>query len=88
MRGRLKFVFWLDVALLLSVCALETVPFTGLIVHEWLGLAMVAMILVHVLLSWSWVASSTRKLFREAGSHARVTYPLNLCLFAFMSGLI
>jgi hypothetical protein len=29
---------------------LQTVPFTGLIIHEWLGLAMVAMVFAHLLL--------------------------------------
>jgi hypothetical protein len=45
MPSRLQAVFWLDATLLLSVCALETVPFTGLILHEWLDLAFIAMML-------------------------------------------
>jgi hypothetical protein len=32
---RLKTTFWLDVTLLVSVGALQTVSFTGLVVHEW-----------------------------------------------------
>ena len=42
---RLKVTFWLDMAMLVSVCALQTVRFTGLALHEWLGLAIVAMVL-------------------------------------------
>jgi hypothetical protein len=56
--SRLQVVFWLDAILLISVCALETVPFTGMIAHEWLGLAVAGMIVVH-LLSWAWIASMT-----------------------------
>ena len=44
-KWRLKTTFWLDVALLIAVCALQTVRFTGLVIHEWLGLAIVGMIL-------------------------------------------
>lgn len=28
---------------------------------EWLGLAMVAMVLIHLLLAWGWIASQTRR---------------------------
>lgn len=84
---RLKATFWLDVALLLFFCALETVPFTGLVIHEWLGLALVIMIFAHLLLSWSWIASQTRGLFRRPG-RARINYVLNLSLFAAMTALI
>ena len=62
-QWRLKMTFWLDVTLLVSVCALQTVSFTGLVLHEWLGLAMVGMVLAHLLLAWSWIASQSRRLF-------------------------
>lgn len=85
---RLRIMFWLDVSLLLSVCALETVPFTGLILHEWLGLALVGMALAHLLLSWSWIAAHSRGLFTRQSARARINYLLNLSLFAGMTALI
>src|SRR5262249_38216540 len=54
-QSRLKITFWLDIALLVSVCALQTVSFTGLFLHEWLGLAMIAMVLAHLLFAWTWI---------------------------------
>ena len=80
-QWRLKTIFGLDVALLFSVCALQTVRFTGLIVHEWLGLAMVAMVLAHLLFSWSWIASLSRRFFAVLSARARVNYFLNLSFF-------
>ena len=74
--------FWLDVTLLVSVCALQTVPFTGLVVHEWLGLAMVGMVLAHLLLAWSWIASQSRRLLAWQSLRACINYLLNLTLFA------
>ena len=65
-QWRLKTTFWLDVALLVSICALQTVRFTGLVLHEWLGLAMVGMVLAHLLFSWSWIASLSRVTHRMA----------------------
>jgi hypothetical protein len=87
-QWRLKTTFWLDVTLMVSVCALQTVPFTGLVVHEWLGLAMVAMVFAHLLLSWSWIASLSRRLFAMQTLRARINYLLNLTLFAAMTAVI
>ena len=87
-RWRLRTTFWLDVTLLLSVCALETVPFTGLILHEWIGLVMVGMVLAHLLLSWSWIASQTRRFFARQSARARINYLLNLILFACITAVI
>jgi hypothetical protein len=42
-QWRLRTTFWLDVALLVSVCVLQTVRLTGLVLHEWLGLVIVVM---------------------------------------------
>jgi cytochrome b len=93
MLPRLKVVFCLDMTLLISFCALEQVPFTGMVVHEWLGLAVAVMIVVHLLLSWTWVASNTRRLITGASSRTRINYILNACLFgcftvAIFSGVL
>lgn len=84
---RLRATFWLDAGLLLAFAALETVPFTGLVLHEWLGLAIVAMILAHLLLSWPWIATNTRR-FTSGSTRTRVNYLINLALFASMTVLI
>lgn len=84
---RLKTTFWLDAILLVSVCALHIVPFTGLFVHEWLGLFMVGMVFTHLLLSWSWIASQSKRLF-AISARARINYVLNLSLFATITAVI
>lgn len=86
--SRLKMAFWLDIGLLISVCALEQIPFTGAMVHEWLGLAFGAMIVVHLLFSWSWIASQTRQMFPVRSGRTLVNYVLNLCLFACVTAVI
>src|SRR5215471_8469190 len=79
---RLRVTFWLDVTLLVSLCALQSVGFTGLVVHEWLGLALVGMVLAHLLFAWSWIASQSRRLVTLQPLRARINYLLNLVLFA------
>jgi cytochrome b len=86
--ARLKVAFCLDLALLVSICALEQIPFTGAIVHEWLGLAFAAMVVWHLLLSWSWISSQTRQLFPIESARTLVNYLLNLSLFACVTAVI
>jgi len=88
MPSRLQIVFWLDVTLLLSFCALEQVPFTGMIVHEWLGIVLTGMIVAHLLLSWTWIASTTQRLTTGTSHRTRFNYLLNLSLFACTTAVI
>ena len=85
---RFTMTFWLDVTMLLSICALQTVRFTGLVLHEWLGLATVAMVLAHLLFAWSWIGSQSRRLFTSLSIRARTNYVLNLALFAAITAVI
>lgn len=87
-QWRLKAMFWLDATLLVSVCALQTVSFTGLVLHEWLGLAMVGLVLAHLLLAWSWIASESRSFFGRQSARERINYLLNLGLFASVTAVI
>ena len=86
-RWRLKTTLWLDVTLLVSVCALPNVSFTGLVLHEWLGLAMVGMVFAHLLIAWSWIATQSRRLFAQS-ARERVNYFLNLSLFGAVAAAI
>src|SRR5262245_32358384 len=87
-QWRLKITFWRDVTRLLSVCLLQTCSFTGLVLHEWLGLALVGMVLAHLLLAWSWIATQSRRLFAVKSVRARINYFLNLGLFAGVTAVI
>jgi hypothetical protein len=87
-QGRLKTAFWLDVALLISVSALQTVRFTGLVIHEWLGLALVLIVFAHLVFAWSWIASNSRRLFTAMTLRSRINYLLNLLLFAAVTAVI
>jgi cytochrome b561 len=86
--GRLKITFWLDMAMLVSICALQTVRFTGLLIHEWLGLTIVGMVFAHLLFAWSWIASQSRRFLNLPSIRARFNYLLNLTLFAAVTAVI
>jgi len=87
-QWRLKFTLWLDVTLLVSVCAMQNVAVTGLVLHEWIGLAMIAMVFTHLLLAWGWIATQSLRLFAVQSARERINYALNLCLFACVTAVI
>lgn len=61
---------------------------TGLAIHEWLGLAVGATIITHLLLHWSWIVGVTRRLFGNVSWGARVNYLLNTLLFVAFTAVI
>lgn len=70
-----------DVAIFL-VFLIATAPrFSGIPLHEWLGIAFGAAIVTHLLLHWDWLVVVTRRFFTKAAQHHRLNYVLNALLF-------
>ena len=68
---------------------------TGFVIHEWLGLAFVLLVALHLALSWGWVPLMLRRLFSlgKSDGRIRINALLNVTLFVMMtvatvSGLI
>jgi hypothetical protein len=59
-----------------------------LAVHEWLGIGCAALVIVHLLLNWQWIVSTTKKLFAPAHWQTRLGYVLNVALFVDVTLLI
>lgn len=76
--------FAIDVALFGLILLLLSPRLTGLPVHEWLGLALGIPVLVHLLLSWSWIARATLSVPVRTGWRHRINYVLNGLLFALV----
>jgi len=82
-----------DLVFLVAFLASIEVKGTGLVIHEWLGVGILAFILVHVLLHWNWVTAVTKKFFRKLVAEPRLNYIVDLLIFiAFItiifSGLV
>ncbi len=54
---------------------------TGVPVHEWLGTAFGAAILVHLLLHWKWIVNVTQRFLKKLPSQVRINSLLNMLLF-------
>jgi len=70
-----------DIVIFLIFLVVEAPKFSGLPAHEWLGIAIGAGALTHVLLHFSWVIEISKRFFGKAQTIARVNYVLNLVLF-------
>jgi len=75
---------FLDIALALAFVVVMEQRFTGLTLHELIGVAFGVGLLVHIVLHWRWILSITRRFFQKPLHPSRFNYALNLLLFADM----
>ena len=82
--ARTRLDFWFDAILLLGFTLAYSYGFTGIAIHEWLGIGLGAPLLLHVTLHWDWVIRTTRKLLSPRG-HDKVIWLVNLALLVAMT---
>src|SRR5689334_13416008 len=61
----------IDIILALSFLALMSVNLTGLLIHEWWGVALIVLVIVHLLSQWDWTISSSRTFFSRLTQRIR-----------------
>lgn len=87
------FVFSLDALLLVLSLVLMAPRATGLALHEWIGIALLLPLLVHLLLSWRWIVTALQRALRPPRRRDTVNLALNALLFVstvvvIVSGLV
>jgi len=88
MTNRTAFLICLDTAMLLLVCVLEPIKFTGLAWHQWLGFALCPLVLLHVVIQWQWFVTQFQGMGRSGGYPVRLSALLNLALFVLMAAVL
>lgn len=78
---RTKFLLILDTLLFLAMAVLLEPRFAGLAIHEWLGLAVLPPIILHILLAWPWIGTLAVRLRAKGAWRLRVNVFLNSLLF-------
>lgn len=56
----------LDSSMLAFFAVLMSWRLTGVVLHEWIGMALIAMILVHLVVHWGWVEARVAAMLRPA----------------------
>lgn len=72
----------LDVTMLIAFLFLMEPWATGLYLHEWAGILVVTIFLVHLILNWIWIKVSTGSFFRRMPLRKRLKYILNWFILA------
>ncbi len=72
---------WLDIILFLAFLVTMDPRSSGVAIHEWLSLAVFAVLMLHLLLSWDWIISVSRRFLGKLGLQNRLNYILNWLLF-------
>ena len=81
--ARGTFAIYVDVLLLATLLLLYAPRLTGLTLHEWLGVSLGVTLIVHLLLSWSWIRAGIRH-FGDRKLRGRINYVLNCVLFVLI----
>jgi hypothetical protein len=76
-----KTKLWLDVLIFVAFLVTMDPHSSGLPIHEWLSLAMIAVITVHLLLSWDWIVEISSRFLGRVNGQNRLNYILNWLLF-------
>ncbi len=80
-RSQTKFKLWIDVAILIGFLITMEPRSSGLTIHEWLATSLIAVLIVHLLLSWDWIVQITRRFIGRVNRQSRINYILNWSLF-------
>jgi hypothetical protein len=83
----------LDAVLSLAVVAAYYPTVTGLTVHEWLAIALVVPLFVHLLVNWEWVVRTSRSVIEKLRAASPADAIVDVALFAstvtvMLSGLL
>lgn len=70
--------------------------FSWIEIHNWISVALFAIILLHIILHWNWVVATTKRIFNHIQSRSIKVLELygaavtlfTLCVFNLLSGLV
>jgi cytochrome b len=79
--GQTKTKLWVDILVFIAFLITMDPHSSGIAVHEWLSLAMIAAITVHLLLNWGWITGITSRFLGKVGGQNRINYIVNWLLF-------
>ena len=80
-RSQTKLKLIIDIGIFIGFLIAMEPHASGLTIHEWLATALIAVLIVHLLLSWDWITQITRRFIGRMNRQSRINYILNWLLF-------
>ena len=80
--------FWLDIVLFFAFIVDMNTRFTGIAIHEWLGIGIGIALFYHLMLHWKWIVAITKRIFSKLPTAHRIRYLVDILLFVDMVVLI
>ena len=80
-RSTTKLKLVIDIGIFIGFLVTMEPHSSGLTIHEWLATALIAVLIVHLLLSWDWIMQITRRFIGRINRQSRINYILNWLLF-------
>jgi len=71
----------LDVGLFAALLVANNPAWTGLSTHEWLSLAIITPLLVHLIINWEWAVRIASRFAQRLRKVSRVNFVLDVALF-------
>jgi hypothetical protein len=73
--------FFIDIALLIGLLVANDPERTGLAIHEWLSIALIVPLVVHLAINWEWTAHVTKRFFERLFRVSRLNLVVDVGLF-------
>lgn len=73
-------------SIMFGVFIMTTAPqFTGISLHEWFGLGLAGITIVHLVRNWDWLVATVNKLLSPGVVHNKTSIILNIVLFVLFT---
>ncbi len=72
---------WIDAAIFIGFLVALEPNLTGITIHEWLGVALGAALIVHAALHWDWVIEVAIRFLRRLFRASQLNFVVDLLLF-------
>jgi hypothetical protein len=88
MKAKQKAYWWIDVALFLGFLVAFFLSFTGVELHQWIGILGGLLAGYHLLAHREWVGAVSRRLFRSASGIVKLKYLMDGVLLAGFASIL
>ncbi len=79
-----KLNLWVDIVLFIAFIIDYNTRFSGIPIHEWLGIALIAPFVYHLLLHWQWIVTMITRLTQKLPTVERIKSVVDLLLYVVM----